>query len=120
MSILFIKMCLLQMESMVYFYAELGMMHYEIIKISPSMVAAGAVYAARAAMNKSPVWHDTLEMHTGFSEAQFMECAKLMAAFHLYAKTDEKHKVIYRKYSSVTRGVVALYDPTKCLLSGLV
>ncbi|XP_076895057.1 G2/mitotic-specific cyclin S13-7-like [Bidens hawaiensis] len=108
------------MENMVYFYAELGMMHYEIIKFSPSMVAAGAVYAARAAMNKSPVWHETLEMHTGFTEAQVMECAKMMAAFHLYAKTDEKRKVIYRKYSSVTRGVVAFREPAKCLLSGLV
>ncbi|MFS8034869.1 putative cyclin domain-containing protein [Helianthus anomalus] len=51
-----------------YFYAELGMMHYGIIKFSSSMVATAAVYDACATMNKSPVWHETLEVHTGFSE----------------------------------------------------
>ncbi|KAF5773790.1 putative cyclin [Helianthus annuus] len=105
------------MENMVYFYAELGMMHYGIIKFSPSMVAAAAVYAARATMNKSPVWHETLEVHTGFSEMQVLECAKMMGGFHLLARSDEKRKVIYRKYSSVTRGAVALYQPAKALLA---
>ncbi|KAI7748751.1 hypothetical protein M8C21_003130 [Ambrosia artemisiifolia] len=105
------------MENMVYFYAELGMMHYGIIKFCPSMVAAAAVYAARATMNRSPVWHETLEMHTGFTEMQVMECAQMMAGFHLLAKSDEKRKVIYRKYSSVSRGAVALYQPAKALLA---
>ncbi|KAI3804139.1 hypothetical protein L1987_32311 [Smallanthus sonchifolius] len=107
------------MENMVYFYAELGMMHYEVIRFCPSMVAAAAVYAARATMNKIPVWHDTLEMHSGFSEMQVMECAKMMVVFHSMAKSDEKRKVIYRKYSSVTRGAVALYPPAKALLGSL-
>ncbi|KAM0011870.1 putative cyclin domain-containing protein [Helianthus debilis subsp. tardiflorus] len=56
------------MENVEYFYAELGMMHYGIIKFSLSMVATAAVYAARTTMNKSLVWHETLEVHTGFSE----------------------------------------------------
>lgn len=108
------------MEHMVYFYAELGMMHYEIIRFCPSMVAAAAVYAARSTLNKSPVWHETLEMHTGFEERQVMECAKMMAVFHSVAKDDEKRKVIYRKYSSVTRGAVALYPPAKALLAAVM
>ncbi|KAL4587343.1 hypothetical protein LXL04_000212 [Taraxacum kok-saghyz] len=104
-------------EHMVYFYAELGMMHYEIIRFCPSMVAAAAVYAARSTLNKSPVWHETLEMHTGFAESQVIECAKMMAVYHAMAKDDEKRKVIYRKYSSVTRGAVALFIPAKSLLA---
>ncbi|KAI3525877.1 hypothetical protein L1887_05007 [Cichorium endivia] len=107
------------MDHMVYFYAELGMMNYEIIRFCPSMVAAAAVYAARSTLNKSPVWHQTLEMHTGFAETQVMECAKMMALFHSMAKNDEKRKVIYRKYSSVTRGAVALYPPAKSLLASV-
>ncbi|KAK1427018.1 hypothetical protein QVD17_15700 [Tagetes erecta] len=107
------------MENMAYFFAELGLMHYEIIKFCPSMVAAGAVYAARATMNKTPVWHATLELHSGFSETEVMECAKMMVVFHTIAKTDEKRKVIYRKYSSVTRGAVALFPPAKALLATL-
>ncbi|KAI3682308.1 hypothetical protein L1987_82204 [Smallanthus sonchifolius] len=106
------------MENMVYFYAELGMMNYEvIIRFCPSMVAAAAVYAARATLNKGDVWHETLEMHTGFTEAQVMDCAKMMGALHSMAKTDEKRKVIYRKYSNVERGAVALYPPAKDLLT---
>lgn len=99
-----------------YFYAELGMMNYEIIRFCPSMVAAGAVYAARATLNKNQVWHETLEVHTGFNEMQVMECAKMMVLFHSIAKDDEKRKVIYRKYSSMSRGAVALYPPAVGLL----
>ncbi|KAJ9544020.1 hypothetical protein OSB04_023727 [Centaurea solstitialis] len=105
------------MEHMVYFYAELGMMNYETIRYCPSMIAAGAVHAARSTMNKVPVWHETLEMHTGFGEGQVVECSKMMVAFHRVAKDDEKRKVIYRKYSSGTRGAVALYPPAKSLLA---
>ncbi|XP_076899276.1 G2/mitotic-specific cyclin S13-7-like [Bidens hawaiensis] len=108
----------LQMENMVYFYAELGVMNYEIIvRYSPSMVAAAAVYAARATLHKSPLWHDTLELHTGFTESQVMDCAKRMLVFHLLAVTDDKRKVIYRKYSKDLRGGVALYQPAKDLLA---
>ncbi|KAI7739307.1 hypothetical protein M8C21_026642 [Ambrosia artemisiifolia] len=107
-----------QMENMVYFYAELGIMNYEVvIRFCPSMVAAAAVYAARATMNMSQVWHETLEMHTGFTEAEVMECAKRMAVCHSMAVTDEKRKVIYRKYSNVSKGAVALYPPAKDLLT---
>ncbi|XP_071686710.1 G2/mitotic-specific cyclin S13-7-like [Rutidosis leptorrhynchoides] len=105
------------MENMVYFYAELGMMHYEMIRFCPSMVAAAAVYAARATLNSLKVWHETLELHTGYKDVQVIECAKMMVMFHLMAKDDEKRKVIYRKYSSGTRGAVALYTPAKCLLA---
>lgn len=59
-------------ENMVYFLAELGMMHYDTLMFSPSMVAASAVYAARCTLNRSPVWTDTLKLHTGFSETQLM------------------------------------------------
>lgn len=61
-----------QMENMVHFLAELGIMNYATIIYCPSMLAASAVYAARCTLNKSPVWNDTLKLHTGFSEAQVM------------------------------------------------
>ena len=60
------------MENMVYFLAELGMMHYATIMYCPSMIAASAVYGARSTLNKSPAWNDTLKLHTGFSESQLM------------------------------------------------
>lgn len=61
----------MQMKNMVYFLAELGVMHYQtIILYSPSTIAAAAVYAARCTLNKAPFWTATLKHHTGYSEEQ--------------------------------------------------
>ncbi|KAA8517913.1 hypothetical protein F0562_015399 [Nyssa sinensis] len=104
------------MENMVYFLAELGMMNYATVMYCPSMVAASAVYAARCTLNKSPVWNETLKLHTGFSEPQLMDCAKLLVRFHSMA-AESKLKVIHRKYSNPQRGAVALLPPAKSLLA---
>ncbi|KAL7182945.1 hypothetical protein ACSBR1_041600 [Camellia fascicularis] len=104
------------MENMVYFLADLGIMNYATIIYYPSMLAASAVYTARCTLNKSPAWNDTLKLHTGFSETQLMDCAKLLVSFHLMA-AENKLKVIYGKYSNPERGVVALLPPAKSLLA---
>ncbi|XP_022742530.1 G2/mitotic-specific cyclin S13-7-like [Durio zibethinus] len=104
-----------KMENMVYFLAELGMMHYETIMFCPSMVAASAVYVARCTLNKTPAWTDTLKFHTGYSEPQLMDCAKLLAYFHSMA-AESRLQVIYRKYSNSQRGAVALLPSTPNLL----
>ncbi|XP_038719428.1 G2/mitotic-specific cyclin S13-7-like [Tripterygium wilfordii] len=108
----------LQMENMVYFLGELGIMHYDtIIMFCPSMLAASAVYVARCALNKTPSWTETLKLHTGFSESQLMGCAKLLALFHSKA-AESKLQVVYRKYSNPQRGAVAILPPAKSLLLG--
>ncbi|KAI3444295.1 hypothetical protein Pfo_000960 [Paulownia fortunei] len=103
-------------ENMVYFLAELGMMNYETLVYCPSMIAASAVYAARCTLNKTPLWNETLKLHTGFSEPQLMNCAKLLVTFHSMA-ADQKLRGIYRKYSSSERGAVALLPPAKSLMA---
>ncbi|KAB2059837.1 hypothetical protein ES319_A11G334500v1 [Gossypium barbadense] len=108
-----------KMENMVYFLAELGIMHYETIRYCPSMVAASAVYAARCTLKKTPAWTDTLKFHTGYNEQQLMECAKLLACFHSKA-IDSRLQVVYRKYLSSLRGAVALIPACQNLLSGVV
>ena len=63
----------LQMENMVHYLAELGVMHYDtMIMFSPSMVAASAIYAARSSLRQVPIWTSTLKHHTGYSETQLM------------------------------------------------
>lgn len=63
----------MQLENMVFFLAELGLMHYSaVISYCPSNIAASAVYAARCTLERSPVWTETLEHHTGYSEDQLM------------------------------------------------
>ncbi|XVF40875.1 hypothetical protein PTKIN_Ptkin01aG0151800 [Pterospermum kingtungense] len=105
-----------KMENMVYFLAELGMMHYDTIMFCPSMVAASAVYTARCTLNKTPAWTETLKFHTGYTEAQLMDCAKMLAYFHSKA-AENRLQVIYRKYSSSQREAVALLPAAQKLLS---
>ncbi|KAI3990559.1 hypothetical protein MKX01_022859 [Papaver californicum] len=71
-----------EMENMAFFLTELGLMQYGMVKFCPSMLAASAVYAARCTLNKTPLWHETLNFHTGFSESQLIDCAKLLVSFH--------------------------------------
>ncbi|KAF3442168.1 hypothetical protein FNV43_RR16084 [Rhamnella rubrinervis] len=104
-----------QMENVVYFLAELGMMHYATIMYCPSMIAASAVYVARCTLNKSPAWNETLKLHTGFSESQLMDCAKLLVNLHSMA-AKSKLQGVYRKYSDTERGSVALLPPAKSFL----
>ncbi|XP_065852299.1 G2/mitotic-specific cyclin S13-7-like [Euphorbia lathyris] len=104
-----------EMENMVYFLAELGIMHYDTIMFCPSMVAASAVYAARCTLKKSPVWTETLKVHTGFSESQLKDCAGLLAFFHTRAG-ENKLQSVNKKYSNPLRGSVAQLTPAKSLL----
>ncbi|MCD7472864.1 Cyclin-B1-1 [Datura stramonium] len=104
-----------EMENIAFFFAELGLMNYKTtIACCPSMLAASSVYAARSTLNKSPLWTQTLQHHTGYSEDQLMECAKQLVSYHLGA-AENKLKAIYRKFSSPDRGAVALFPPARNL-----
>uniref|UniRef100_A0A0D3AZY6 Uncharacterized protein n=1 Tax=Brassica oleracea var. oleracea TaxID=109376 RepID=A0A0D3AZY6_BRAOL len=105
-----------EMENMVHFLAELGMMHYDTLKFCPSMLAASAVYTARCALKKSPAWTETLTFHTGYSESEIMECSKLLALHHSRCG-ESRLRAVYKKYSKVENGGVALVSPAKSLLS---
>ncbi|CAM8968243.1 unnamed protein product [Rhodiola kirilowii] len=102
-----------EMEQMSHFLCELGMMHYGVaVMYRPSLVSASAVYAARCTLTKSPAWDATLELHTGYSEAQLVDCAKLLVGFHSTASSaDSKLKAVYKKYANPERGAVALMSP---------
>ncbi|KAK4278834.1 hypothetical protein QN277_016623 [Acacia crassicarpa] len=105
-----------EMENMVYFLAELSLVHYAtVILYGPSVIAASAVYAARVTLGRSPFWTQTLEHYTGFSEDQLRECAKLMVSFHSLAG-ESKLKAVFKKFCNPERCSVALLPPAKCLL----
>ncbi|KAK6936565.1 Cyclin, C-terminal domain, partial [Dillenia turbinata] len=105
-----------QLENLVYFFAELGMINYETsIICCPSEFAASAVYAARCTLAKTPVWSKTLMLHTGFCEFQFKHCAKLLLSYHR-AAAQGKLMAIYRKYSSSQRCCVSLLPPAESLV----
>ncbi|GAB2221680.1 hypothetical protein Droror1_Dr00012865 [Drosera rotundifolia] len=105
-----------EMENLVYYLAELALMQYDTIVYSPSMIAASTVFVARHCLSRRPVWTETLKVHTGYSEPQLMECAKMLATFHSTAAED-KLQAVRRKYSKSERATVAQILPAKSLLA---
>ncbi|PRQ35243.1 putative cyclin [Rosa chinensis] len=106
-----------EMRHMVFFLAELGALDYRTtIRYSPSMIAAAAVYAARCTLNKKSFWTETLKHHTGYSEEQLRECAKVLVGFHLKAAESDL-KAVYRKYSKPEYGAVAGLTPARSFQS---
>lgn len=104
-----------ELENMAHFLSELGMMNYATLMYCPSMVAASAVLAARCTLNKSPLWNETLKLHTGYSQEQLMDCARLLVNFHS-SVGNGRLKVVLRKYSDPQKGAVAMIPPAKNLL----
>ncbi|KAI3700488.1 hypothetical protein L2E82_45118 [Cichorium intybus] len=105
-----------EMENMVFFLTELGLVHYAIIMgNNPSKLAATAVYAARCTLNKTPAWTGTLKYHTGYSEDELRDCAKSLVSFHACA-SETKLKAVYRKYVNPEKGAVALFPPARSLV----
>ncbi|KAH0997871.1 hypothetical protein GBA52_021735 [Prunus armeniaca] len=106
-----------EVKNMVFFLAELGIMHYPTtVRYSPSLIAAAAVYAARCTLNKAPLWTETLKHHTGYSEEQLRDCAKLLVGFHLHA-AESNLQAVYRKFSKPEHVAVARIPPAKSFLS---
>ncbi|KAI3987867.1 hypothetical protein MKX01_020981 [Papaver californicum] len=93
---------------------KLDGLQYGMVKFCPSMLAASAVYAARCTLSKTPLWDETLNFHTGFSESQLIDCAKLLVSFHSRS-AEHKLNSVYRKYSSSERCSVALLAAAKML-----
>ncbi|XP_044976598.1 cyclin-B1-5-like [Hordeum vulgare subsp. vulgare] len=99
-----------ELEEMIFFFAEMALMEYGLVTARPSLVAASAVYAARCTLKRSPIWTETLKHHTGLTEAQLLEPARVLVMAHATAP-ESKLKAIYRKYSSEQYGRVALRPP---------
>ncbi|KQK10215.1 cyclin-B1-1 [Brachypodium distachyon] len=99
-----------EMENTSFFFAELAMMQYQLVQFKPSIVAASSVYAARLTLKRTPLWTDTLAYHTGFTESQLMDCAKILVTAHATAP-ESKLRVVYKKYSNEKLGEVSLRPP---------
>lgn len=104
-----------EMEHMAFYLAENGLMQYQlVVSFCPSLIAAAAVYAGLHNLRRIPVWTETLEHYTGYSEEELRECAKMLIKFQMAAK-ENKLKGVHRKFSSIDRGAVALLPPAICL-----
>ncbi|CAN1337242.1 CYCB1-2, partial [Linum perenne] len=107
-----------EMEFMAHFMSELGLMDYECsVMFCPSMVAAAAVYAARSGLNRAPAWNGVMEFYTGYKEAEVVECGRALVGLQCKVK-ESKLQTVVRKYSSSSKGAVAMVPPVKSLVLG--
>ncbi|KAL1345222.1 hypothetical protein AAHE18_08G102500 [Arachis hypogaea] len=100
----------IELKNMVFFLAELGLMHYQIVLHCPSLIAAATVLAARYALNRNPFWTEILKLRTGYVAEQIMECSKMLIRFQSSA-ADSKLDTVIQKFSNPERGAIALLPP---------
>jgi cyclin B len=60
------------MNMLAFYYVELCLVDYEVLKYSSSMLAAAAVYLARNTLKsgEEAEWNATLRHHSGYEEAE--------------------------------------------------
>ncbi|CAM6036102.1 unnamed protein product [Sphagnum compactum] len=108
-----------ELEMVSWYLVELCLTEYSMVKFCPSQLAAAAVYTALNTLAKEATWGPALQRHSGYTESQLKECAKMMVAFHSKAGTGSL-TVVHKKYSSSKFSSVAKLSPSSTLLSPVV
>ncbi|KAI3665276.1 hypothetical protein L6452_43900 [Arctium lappa] len=104
-----------KLEKMSFFLMELCLVEYEMIKFSPSFLAAASVYTAQCSLYGLKQWSKTCEWHTDYSEDQLLECSKMIVGYHQKAATGRLTGV-YRKYNTSKFGYAAKCEPAKFIV----
>ncbi|KAJ9674962.1 hypothetical protein PVL29_024085 [Vitis rotundifolia] len=104
-----------KLELLSFFIIELCLVEYEMIKFSPSLLAAAAIFTAQCTLNGSKHWSRTCEWYTRYTEEQLLECSRLMVSFHQKAGTG-KLTGVHRKYSTSKFGHAAKSEPAHFLV----
>jgi cyclin B len=86
---------------------ELTLVDYNMLKYSPSRLAAAAVLLSNKLLRRQPSWRATAEQQTHFTEQMLKECAKEMCALLEYAEQNPlqavRKKFSQQKYHSVAK-----------------
>lgn len=107
-----------KLEQMSFFLMELCLVEYEMIKFTPSFLAAVAVYTAQCSLYGLKQWSKTCEWHTNYNEDQLLECSRMMVRCHEKAGTGRLTGV-YRKYNTSKFGYAAKCEPAKFIVEGI-
>ncbi|KAK7351986.1 hypothetical protein VNO80_17400 [Phaseolus coccineus] len=104
-----------KLELLSFFLVELCLVECKMLKFSPSLLAAAAIYTAQCSMYQFKQWTKTSEWYTDYSEEQLLECSRLMVTFHGKAGSG-KLTGVYRKYSTLKYGCATKIEPALFLL----
>lgn len=104
-----------KLELLSFYLVELCLVECRMLKYSPSLLAAAAIYTAQCSLYQFKQWTKTSEWYTSYSEEQLLECSRLMVTFHRKAGSG-KLTGVYRKYSTWKYGCAAKLEPALFLL----
>ncbi|KAA8492954.1 Cyclin-B2-2 [Porphyridium purpureum] len=91
-----------RVDCIAHYCLELGMLDYEMVRFTPSVMAASAVYLSKYyAGGDRQVWSPTLEYYTEYKQADIQECVNEMrrALRADQQGTNPKLTAVNRKYS---------------------
>ncbi|KAJ7544944.1 hypothetical protein O6H91_09G099800 [Diphasiastrum complanatum] len=103
-----------QLNLLAFFLLELCLVEYAMVKFTPSMLAAAAVYTAQCTLKKIPSWNYVLQSHTGYKEGHLKECAGMIVGFHQKA-AEGNLTVVHKKYASSKFSSVSMLHPASWL-----
>ncbi|XP_071735337.1 G2/mitotic-specific cyclin-2-like [Rutidosis leptorrhynchoides] len=101
-----------KLDQMSFYLIELCLVEYEMLKFSPSFLAAASVYTAQCSIHGANQWSKTCEWHTKYSEDQLLECSRMIVGYHQKAGIGRLTGV-YRKYNTLKFGYAAKNEPAK-------
>ncbi|KAJ4714071.1 Cyclin [Melia azedarach] len=104
-----------KLQLLSFFLIELSMVEYEMLKFPPSLLAAAAIYAAQCTIYGFKQWSKTCQWHSGYSEDQLLECARLVIGFHQKAAVG-KLTGVHRKYCTSKFGYISKSEPASFML----
>lgn len=99
-----------QVQVVTWFFVELCLPEYSMLRFSPSHIAAAAVYTALLTVQKAPSWTYTLQRHTGLTETELKLCVSLMVGLHQKASTGSL-TAVHKKYVGPKFQSVAILPP---------
>ena len=110
------------LKHLVYYLLELGRMSYELVSTKPSLLAAAAVFLARAALKirchtsdavePRGIWTKTLQFYTNYIVEELKSTVRVLLFYHRGAE-DSKLQVVFSKYNKAKY----MYASTKITLS---
>ncbi|KAL8172171.1 hypothetical protein V2J09_023975 [Rumex salicifolius] len=104
-----------KLELLSFFIIELCLVEYEMLRFPPSLLSAAAIFTAQCSIGGYMKWTATCERHSGYSQFQLLECARLMVTLHQNAGTG-KLTGVHRKYNTSKYGYAANSVPASFLL----
>nr|XP_043634139.1 G2/mitotic-specific cyclin-2-like [Erigeron canadensis] len=104
-----------ELELLSFYFIDMCLVEYEMLKFPPSLLAAAAVFTAECTLSRSRQWTKTSELHSTYTEHNLWECSKMMVGLHQKSGSG-KFLSVYKKYDTSKYGRVSQIKPANFML----